>query len=131
MATGPRRDVSAAAFAVAVLAAALLAVHIASADQISDDVRREDGGEASAVRERLELGAYRQCTELVAQRLVDPADATFPDPQQANHSRSGDEWLISSYVDAENGLGALMRLNWSCTIQATQRGWRGSATLVD
>lgn len=130
MATDPRRNVPAATVAVALLVAALLTVYIASADQIGG-VRDRDVSEESAAREGLDLGAYRECTELVAQRLADPTDATFPDPQQVNYSRSGDEWRISSYVDAENGLGALVRLNWACTLEATQRGWRGTATLVD
>lgn len=107
--------------AVAMAVVLVYAVTARSLDEQPRDVAASDA---------VDVGAYEECTALVGRQLVDPAAATFPEPGQANFSRRGDTWLISSYVDAPNGLGALIRTNWSCSATATQRGWRGTATLV-
>ncbi len=72
--------------------------------------------------------AYRQCTRLVADELVEPDTATFPEPSQANYAEVDDAWVIDAYVDAFNGVGALIRSNFTCEMEPTQRGWRGTVT---
>ena len=109
------------AFVAVVAVVVLYAITARTVDEQPSSARADDG---------VDVGAYEECTALVAQQLVDPADATFPEYGQANISRTDETWVISSYVDAPNGLGALIRSNWTCSLEATQRGWRGTATLT-
>ena len=60
--------------------------------------------------------AVTAAQELVKDELKAPSTAKFSfDTSDYTVQRSGDQWKISGYVDAENGLGATLRENWTAT----------------
>lgn len=53
--------------------------------------------------------------KFVKQSLKAPATAQFPDWTEENCSatHTGDTWTVTSYVDAQNGFGALIRSDYT------------------
>lgn len=65
------------------------------------------------------------CQEFVADRLKAPSTADFATPRQSVVRRSGNAFIVNSYVDAENSFGANVRTRYSCMVQPTDDGdWR-------
>lgn len=63
--------------------------------------------------------AYTQGTKIVKRNLIAPGTAKFPGTfEQEQHVRDlgNGVFLINSWVDSENRFGALIRLQWTCTI---------------
>lgn len=58
--------------------------------------------------------AVTAAQELVKERLKSPSTAKFP-LDSYSVSRSGNNWKVSGYVDAQNGFGAISRSNWTVT----------------
>jgi hypothetical protein len=65
-----------------------------------------------------DLLAYIYAEDYVKQRLRSPSTAKFPgvwDGKADHISKVGErEYFIRSYVDSQNGFGAMIRTNWSC-----------------
>lgn len=67
-----------------------------------------------------DLLAYSYAEEYVKQNLKSPSSAEFPgiwDGKRDHITNLGNrEYKIVSYVDSQNGFGAMIRTNWSCII---------------
>jgi len=67
-----------------------------------------------------DLLAYNYAEDFVKQRLKSPDSAKFPgiwDGKRDHVTKLGNrEYRINSYVDSQNGFGAMLRTNWSCII---------------
>ena len=67
-----------------------------------------------------DLLAYNYAEDFVKQKLKSPSTAKFAGLfEKRDHiTKVGDrEYRIRSYVDSQNGFGATIRSNWSCTIK--------------
>ena len=63
--------------------------------------------------------AYNYAEEFVKKRLKSPSTAEFPGTFEKNdHIKElgNNEYLISSWVDSQNGFGAMIRSRFSCKI---------------
>lgn len=63
--------------------------------------------------------AYNYAEDFVKQRLKSPSTAKFPGIFEKNDhitELGGGKYRISSWVDSQNGFGAMIRSRWSCTI---------------
>ncbi len=73
--------------------------------------------------------AYEHSKGLVTRSLKAPATAKFPDnPQSAYEAQALDSLgrrivYISSYVDAQNSFGALLRKNYNCSLGYKLGSW--------
>ena len=90
----------------------LVFLALGSADEGPDDWKSEDNSNMS----------YIMMKDFVKQRLKAPSTAIFPEVLERdrdNHVRSlGDhKYHISSYVDAQNSFGAMMRTRFEGEIQ--------------
>lgn len=84
------------------------------------------GGNDASARDR-SVDAWTTCKDFVEERLSAPSTADFPswDPDQYLKSRSGQEYTLAAYVDAENKLGGTVRTDFTCTVRHLVGGeWR-------
>ena len=73
----------------------------------------------SSSSEHSKIVAYNYAENFIEQRLKSPSTAKFPRIfQRKKHTTSlgGGKYRISSWVDSQNGLGAMIRNRWSCKI---------------
>ena len=70
------------------------------------------------------IGAYVFCENVVEDRLRAPATAQFAgyNEEDVAHISEG-VWRVESYVDAQNGFGAMLRSDWSCEVLSLGDGW--------
>lgn len=61
--------------------------------------------------------AITAAQSLVKDALKSPSTAKFPIGGGTAYvvKRNGDDWIVSGYVDAQNGFGAIVRENWIAT----------------
>ncbi|MEW6765581.1 MAG: hypothetical protein AB1344_07325 [Pseudomonadota bacterium] len=71
--------------------------------------------------------ASGQCERLVKNRLKSPSTADFPWGFPNVIDLGGNEFMLVSYVDAQNGFGAMIRSNYSCRVKVEN----GKATITD
>lgn len=69
------------------------------------------GGSDEPADEASNTGAIDVCHQAVEDQLKAPGTADFGGERVSN---MGDEYTVSGHVDAENGFGALLRLEWVC-----------------
>ena len=88
-------------------------------------------GEGTARTKKInDASAYVQCQGLVKERLRAPATADFPFAEYTSWDMGNDTWVVKSYVDSQNGFGAMTRSNWHCKVQyvggntSDPRSWR-------
>ena len=75
--------------------------------------------DSSSDTETNKMLAYNYAENFVKQRLKSPSTAEFPRLfEKAEHiiELGNDEYLIQSWVDSQNGFGAMIRSNFSCKI---------------
>lgn len=63
--------------------------------------------------------AYNYSTQYVKQKLKSPSTAKFPNMfEKINHIKDlgNDQYFINSWVDSQNGFGAMIRSEFSCKI---------------
>lgn len=64
---------------------------------------------------------FEACRDELVNYLKSPATAQFPDPSTAEYrvpDPSGyGQTRVFSYVDSENGFGALVRSEWGCSVR--------------
>jgi hypothetical protein len=71
-------------------------------------------------------GAEVMCEEFVEDRLKSPGSADFQRPTTTEVGTN--TWLVSGSVDAQDGFGALVRVDYECTVRGDSDGlW----TLID
>jgi hypothetical protein len=67
----------------------------------------------------LALSASQKCVE---QQLKSPSTAEFPYGEIEGVSQlSGNTYIINSYVDSQNGFGAMIRTNYRCQVTLTSK----------
>lgn len=73
-----------------------------------------------------DLGPEAQslCYSLIEDQLVSPATADFPFLAQAIWPRGRQRYEVESYVDSQNGFGAMVRTEFSCDLQYSGTGDR-------
>ena len=78
------------------------------------------GGSSSSKRDEGDkYGAYVVCQKFVKERLVAPATAKFPaagDMDIGEVDPAAKAWQVVGYVDSENKLGAMLRLDFVCEV---------------
>ena len=58
------------------------------------------------------------CQELVSDRLKSPSSAIFAKGSESVMIESAPGvWTVSSWVDSQNGFGAMLRTSWTCKIE--------------
>jgi len=68
--------------------------------------------------------AYEMSKEFMLDSLKAPATAQFPPNSEAHIKEvNPNEWVILSYVDAENSFGALIRIYYSCEMTDSGETW--------
>lgn len=63
--------------------------------------------------------AVIQCQQYVKARLRAPSTADFPFLDHNVTNTGSETYLVRSYVDAQNGFGAMIRSNYRCEIRYT------------
>ncbi len=64
--------------------------------------------------------AFSICKQFVEKRLRAPASAKFPPSSEAaTTDMGGGRFRVLSYVDSQNGFGALIRNNFDCSVRWT------------
>lgn len=117
---GPEKKSGGAGCLIAVVGGVLLVVLLSMFGSGGDD---EDDGPTSA-------GAIDVCEQHVRDLLRAPSTADFGG-QQASLTSSG-HFTVTGWVDAENGFGAKLRSDWSCSAtHVSGANWRTNASLSD
>jgi len=62
------------------------------------------------------VAAFINCKELIKRRLKAPSTADFPWSADSTQ-REGQTYVVFSYVDSQNGFGAMLRSQWQCKIR--------------
>lgn len=84
---------------------------------LRDEAKREVAAAKEAAREaeRMLRNAKDICQTFVTRRLRAPSTAKFPYYHQIDgYKQSDGVYRITSYVDAQNGFGAMIRSNYDC-----------------
>jgi hypothetical protein len=76
----------------------------------------DTGGSSSSEDRDLSNMAFVQCKNFVEESLKAPSTADFPFLDFTSTEEAENEYLVSSYVDAENSFGAKVRSDWTCRI---------------
>lgn len=76
--------------------------------------KKEDSSVQRKPVDALPSMAHVQCKRLVGQMLKAPATAKFPFADRTIAELGNKTYEITSYVDAQNSFGALIRNNWTC-----------------
>lgn len=78
----------------------------------------DDGTNAPPKPEHDSMSAYYMSQQFAEKQLIAPSTAKFP-PYSQNRvaDLGGGEYVISSYVDAQNSFGAMIRTQYLCTVK--------------
>lgn len=68
--------------------------------------------------------AHVMAQKLVKAQLKAPSTAKFPSAEYTATDLGGGRWRVSSYVDAQNGFGAMLRSQWTVEMEATGETWK-------
>jgi hypothetical protein len=70
------------------------------------------------------IGAGVACQEFVSRQLKSPGSAKYPAEETAEHAHNlGDgRFAVRSYVDSQNGFGALLRTQFACYVHKNPTG---------
>ena len=82
----------------------------------------------------LSNNAFIMCKRHLKAALTSPSTADFPFLDFQSVKISGQQYLVQSYVDSQNGLGAMVRTNWTCTIEhdgVSSQNEQSAWTLID
>lgn len=86
--------------------------------------KAEKANEKKSKNERKEgLLAYNYAEDFVKAKLKSPSTAEFPGLfEKSKHisSLGNGEYLITSWVDSQNGLGAMLRSKFKCVVKVTE-----------
>ncbi len=64
----------------------------------------------------------KACRKAVTQNLRSPGSAQWPGGEGVSHQDTG-LWIVVGSVDAQNGFGALVRLDFECHAEREGRSW--------
>jgi len=95
----------------------------------------DPGGKKSADDRRwgASAEAYETAQRLVAQHLVSPTSARFPSFCEATITRDDTyRWHVSTYLDAQNRFGVMIRGQWIAVVQKQEDGtWSLDSLSID
>lgn len=75
------------------------------------------------IRAKEEKAAFYSSQEYVKQNIKSPSTAKFPPYDKSYVTRFNDStYVVKSYLDAQNGFGAMLRANYSCIILFRKTG---------
>lgn len=79
------------------------------------------------------FGAYYMCKQFVTKSLKAPASAVFPPSTETQTEKlSAVQFRNHAYVDSQNGFGAMIRMQYTCTVSSTGGdNWRLDALTTD
>jgi hypothetical protein len=66
--------------------------------------------------QNLKITALTAAQECVKERLKSPSSADFPWGSDCVTKISDNTYVINSYVDSQNGFGAMLRTNFTCQV---------------
>jgi hypothetical protein len=77
-------------------------------------------------------GAYYACQEFVTKRLKSPSTAEFArySDDQVRSWIDG-TYTVTSYVDAQNGFGAMIRSTYTCKVIRSDNAWKLEDLAID
>lgn len=78
--------------------------------------------------------AYNYAEDFIKQRLKSPSTAEFPglfEKDEHITDLGGGEYQIRSWVDSQNGFGAMIRSRWSCKIIFTGENVRAENIIIE
>jgi hypothetical protein len=78
-------------------------------------VSKDNGNSYKPNKNTIALAAYSLAQGAILKQLKAPATAKFPD--KFTYLFRNNRIYISSYVDAQNSYGAILRTNWNATLQ--------------
>lgn len=98
-----------------------------------------DLGEVETVswdEQNAEVSAYSECQKAVQNQLKSPSTADFQgifEGRYDNVVRANQRYFFTSYVDAQNGFGAVIRTNFECSVTQINDGvWQlNRLTIID
>jgi TPR repeat protein len=94
--------------------------------ETNTDVSAQENAKAEFQTEIFE--AYAMAKESVKSKLSAPSTAKFSSLGFDTEAKAGPygyhQWLVSGFVDSQNGFGAMLRNNWGAVMVKTDVGWR-------
>lgn len=66
-------------------------------------------------------GAERACEQFIEARLKAPSTARFP--RETVSKNTVGAYVVEGQVDAQNGFGAMIRMDYTCTVSPGDDGW--------
>lgn len=92
----------------------------------------DSGGEAAADEPDRTEEAINVCRQSVEGKLKAPATAEWSDEAAESQNARDDYVLVTGSVDAENGFGALIRMEWTCNARLlSDDDWSVETTITD
>lgn len=68
--------------------------------------------------EQFKIAAFLHCQDAVKKRLKAPSTAKFPRYERGIvYANVGMRYTVNSYVDSQNGFGAMLRTNYTCELE--------------
>ena len=114
--------------AVMVGSGCVMAIGVMVAGQLtsgSRTVAKSEKASTRVARNRCDshAGAFIASKDHVRRRLKSPGSADFPFLDYRHRKMPGCRMFISSYVDAQNGFGALIRTNYAAVVEYRDDRW--------
>lgn len=82
------------------------------------------GGDDEPSAEDLTFDARRVCHGFIDDRLRSPGSSDFEETSEMDVTQSGATYVVRGKVDAQNGFGATVRSNYTCTVRSVGSQWR-------
>lgn len=122
----PRKQISGGK--VGILAAVLLGLIVVG--WISSALSGDSESKTPAASTGDKYGAFVVCQDQVSALLKSPSSAEFASISDSTVNGGGGTWRIISYVDSQNGFGAMLRTEWSCDVEhVTGQQYRATVRL--
>jgi hypothetical protein len=71
-----------------------------------------------------EFDAFYMSQKFVNDRLKAPSTAKYPSSSDVSIKQTGNKWIVTGYVDAQNSFGAMIRQNYICEMEVSGKSWK-------